>query len=82
MSPLLHIFSSKSAYKSYCQIEPYNIYDENQCALVFSYAYPHDMFDNFDHPVKPWDQVWSLRRWLNDHGLNQFSAELFYHSLN
>lgn len=48
------------------------------CAYIYTQQFPHDLFDNFDHPVKPWVPIHDLRRWLNDNYLNQFNAELFY----
>lgn len=78
ISPLLHILSTKSAYKSLCH-EIYGDYPwPDRCALVHAFAFPHDFFDNFDHPVKPWASPWSLRRLLTDYGITEFSAELIY----
>ena len=72
----------KSAYKHICQDQYGSLVNADRCAFLHTTIMPHFIFDNFDHPVKPWVSRWNLRRWLNDNGINQFNAEHLYYAFN
>lgn len=76
ISPIVHIVSTSHAFTQFCRAVYSNYPHPDRCALAHARTYPHDLFDNFDHGIRPGQN--SMRKSLKNFELDQFNAELIY----